>query len=356
MKKKIYLIISSIIGMVLSFYSLITLNIEETIKYQLETFNKLFDNNIPESFLNIINNHAQYYVTIIIGIILFAIILIITIKGNISKNKTALIILSILLVLFSDQILLGLINIIVLSTVKKFNTPKEKEQLPILEEPKRDKITKIKSVSIILFYFFIMFIFPEIIDIFIKNFSLHLTMLFNIIIDLILLILVFFLFFPDIQKQLKIFGQKIKLYLPKIFLAYAISLLLMLGTNIIIMIIKGDVQESVNQLLLNQFPFWFLFLTAVIYAPIVEETVFRYALRNIINSDKIFIIISAISFGLLHTIGQEATIFDTILLAIPYMAMGYVLAKTYVKTNNITSNMTLHALNNLIAVIVLAII
>ena len=90
---------------------------------------------------------------------------------------------------------------------------------------------------------------------------------------------------------------------------------------------------------------------AVIYAPIVEESLFRGCLRRFFKNDKVFIIISAISFGLLHTIFSEPNLYNAIVMGIPYMAIGGFLAYLYTKTNNMCTNMAFHAFHNAIVMI-----
>ena len=118
------------------------------------------------------------------------------------------------------------------------------------------------------------------------------------------------------------------------------------------MLLNGEMITSQNQISINSLPLWYLLPASVIYAPIVEETVFRGCLRKLIKDDNLFIIISGACFGLLHTIGQEANIINTLVLALPYMAMGMVLAYTYIKSNNISTNIVIHSANNLLGCLI----
>ena len=109
---------------------------------------------------------------------------------------------------------------------------------------------------------------------------------------------------------------------------------------------------SSNQTVLETMPFYVLLPLAIIYAPVVEEALFRGCIRRFIANDILFIIISGIVFGLLHTFFSEFLIFNILVLAIPYALMGAFLAYIYTKTNNIFSNIFCHAFNNLIATII----
>ena len=97
-------------------------------------------------------------------------------------------------------------------------------------------------------------------------------------------------------------------------------------------------------------PRWFIVPAAIIWAPIVEELIFRGSLRRFIKNNKIFIVISAVVFGLLHTI-VEATLTNVLFMAIPYMVIGGFFAYLYAKTENICTNIFSHAFFNTIATI-----
>ena len=108
---------------------------------------------------------------------------------------------------------------------------------------------------------------------------------------------------------------------------------------------------SVNQTTVEALPLLVSLPLAIIYAPIVEESLFRGCIRRFIKNDKVFMIVSAIVFGLLHTAFSEATLYNVIVVALPYAAMGYFLAFLYAKTNNICTNMAFHAFQNTLAMI-----
>ena len=141
-------------------------------------------------------------------------------------------------------------------------------------------------------------------------------------------------------------------YFKYIFKMWAV----MIGFSLIaafIRIVLGSDSLSANQTSLNDAPLWYVVPLAMIWAPIVEECLFRGSIRRFISDDKVFIIVSAISFGLLHTIGQEVGVYNTILQSLQYMAMGGVMAYTYTKTNNIFTNMGIHFIQNTFASIMM---
>jgi len=83
----------------------------------------------------------------------------------------------------------------------------------------------------------------------------------------------------------------------------------------------------------------------VLFGPIVEEFVFRYSFGTFIKSDILFLIVSSLSFGLIHGVG---------VVSILYILIGLGLGFVYLKTNkNIIASTSIHILNNFISLIMM---
>ena len=121
----------------------------------------------------------------------------------------------------------------------------------------------------------------------------------------------------------------------------------MMFSNVVIaMISNGGTagnQESINKLF--EISPLYVYFASVIYAPIVEELVFRKAIRNIIPNGILFILVSGIVFGGLHIIGNVEIWYDLLYL-IPYSIPGLIFAYILYKTDNIFVSMGLHFLHN----------
>lgn len=154
-----------------------------------------------------------------------------------------------------------------------------------------------------------------------------------------------------------------------------------------------------------------MIISVCIFAPIEEELIFRGAIRKIIKNKKVFITVSGLIFGLMHVTDSLTLILELLLLgvitslilcndkiskdnkimlsvtsivvillvfsgiyyfqfgnllvklasldivevigSIIYISMGVYLAYLYVKEDNIYMSIGVHALNNLVSVIVL---
>ena len=152
--------------------------------------------------------------------------------------------------------------------------------------------------------------------------------------------------------DIKDFIKSIKTYFTTSLKYWAIGLLIMYISNIIITFVlnkelAGNEQEVRNYI--DNFPLYMLFST-VIFAPITEELTFRKSIREATSNKWIYAITSGLIFGLLHVITYISNWTDLVYL-IPYSSLGIAFALLYHKTDNIYCPMVVHAMHNLLAVI-----
>ena len=111
--------------------------------------------------------------------------------------------------------------------------------------------------------------------------------------------------FKDMKKNsIKYFNKYIKYWL--------IGLFIMMVSNLFInLIVTNDIpsNEQVIRETFNISPLY-IFFSAVIYAPIVEELIFRQSIKNIFHNKWLFIIISGLLFGSMHVFGDFKNIAD----------------------------------------------
>ena len=89
----------------------------------------------------------------------------------------------------------------------------------------------------------------------------------------------------------------------------------------------------------------YIYFSSVIYAPIVEELTFRQGIRNIMDKNILFILVSGLLFGGLHVITDVNNLVD-LLYIIPYSSLGIVFAYMLYKTDNIFVSMGFHFMHN----------
>ena len=210
--------------------------------------------------------------------------------------------------------------------------------------------------------------------------------------------------------------SKILRFILRLFLVFIIFMAIKIGVSIVIYIITsllGLSSQSNNQEIIEKIikvhPIG-MFLSVCVFAPIVEELIFRGSVRRVVTNDKLFVLTSGLLFGLIHvlqrnlpiiivlitaylinliiqstldkknkvliSIGTCIAMFTIMLLnfqftsgdligliknislsetinSLSYITMGLCLAYMYKRYNNIYLNIGVHALNNLFGYLVL---
>ena len=176
--------------------------------------------------------------------------------------------------------------------------------------------------------------------------------------ELILMGLLFLLYRKDIIEDFKNYTANKGKWFFKNFGIFMLGILIMGIVNVALSKIT-NLETSNNEELVRKYikiiPVYMGFST-VIYAPFVEELLFRKCIREIINgNDKttkiIYILVSAIFFGLMHVLKLDAS-FNDILMGIPYMIVGLAFAYIYCKTDNLFSTMQFHLMHNTFALLI----
>ena len=140
-----------------------------------------------------------------------------------------------------------------------------------------------------------------------------------------------------------------------IFSFFFIMLAVTVVTSLIISKATGT-ETSINESDIDYYfenaPYYFAFV-AVVFAPIVEECVFRLAIhkRLAASGHKVLgILVASLLFGFIHVYSSifSGNYLDLAYLAV-YSAMGLVISLLYEKTGSIWCCIMLHMLNNALA-------
>lgn len=180
-----------------------------------------------------------------------------------------------------------------------------------------------------------------------NNLSMFNKIVYLMVTELIYLLILFFIYRKEYIKDFKDYIKNFKNYMPKYMEYWALAFSLMLISNFfIVSLFPNSVatnQETINNTL-TQAPIYMV-ISAVLFAPFLEETIFRFSFRKIFQNDIFFIIISGLVFGSLHVVGSFKNFIDLIYI-IPYSIPGCVFAYTLVKSKNIFIPMSLHFFHN----------
>lgn len=147
------------------------------------------------------------------------------------------------------------------------------------------------------------------------------------------------------------------------FKQYATTVLIFSGSMLLVNIIVGvlytvisgvettENQEAIAQILDTNL--FYTFFTVNIFAPIVEELVFRGGLYNIFlktNGKYMALFLSSSIFGFLHVFSAlMSQNYMEIFAGLAYVAIGLVIGVAYYKTNNILICIGIHFVNNFVS-------
>lgn len=166
--------------------------------------------------------------------------------------------------------------------------------------------------------------------------------------ETLLMCLIIFLFYPKLKEDWKDMKKNHMKYFSEYFKFWLLGLIVMMISNLCIAMFSNNEIASNEQAIQSLFSVSpiYVFFSAVIFAPIVEELVFRQGIRNIIKNDIIFILLSGFIFGGLHVISSDMTSLSELFYLVPYCAPGIVFAYILAKTNNIFVPIGLHFMHN----------
>ena len=207
----------------------------------------------------------------------------------------------------------------------------------------------IKAILVILFYLIATSCpieFAHLIDINIYKLSNILKSIYLILYESAVLAIVIYAYKTELIQCFKNFS--IKEFFDKYFKYWFLILVLMIISNsIVINFTTTDTSNNQEIIMegLKVLPLYILFST-IIFAPLMEEIIFRFCIKKIIPKPSIiYILVSGLLFGTMHVILSMTSITD-LLFIIPYSIPGIVFAYLYNKTGNIFIPAGIHFIHN----------
>jgi len=147
------------------------------------------------------------------------------------------------------------------------------------------------------------------------------------------------IYLKDLINDFKDFKNNYKTIIKTTFKYWLIGFIIMIISSIIIAFLKIEINanQEANIELLNNMPL-IEFICAVLFAPIIEELIFRRSFKNI---------------ALLHVTSSLTDNSSLIMLIylIPYGALGIAFGYAYRKTNNIYGTMIMHSIHNALSLV-----
>lgn len=175
-----------------------------------------------------------------------------------------------------------------------------------------------------------------------------LIIIYSIAFEILIVALIFILYRKLIEEKWKDMRKNHKEYFNKYFKYWFLLIGLMMISNFLILLFTKDTvgAENQNQIIemFSTAPIY-TYISAVIFAPIIEELIFRQSIRNIIPKfDILFIIVSGFIFGGMHVIGADSL--AQVLYIVPYSIPGLIFAYVLTKSDNIFTTIGLHFFHN----------
>ena len=182
----------------------------------------------------------------------------------------------------------------------------------------------------------------------------------NTFIELIMFVVVILFYKKYLKKDLVLFKLNKKDYIKKIISYFLIFLVVKYGialfSSLLLVMLGSDLVTSENQetvvTLAKTLPFMMMISTSLL-APFVEEGIFRLGIKKVINNKYLFILVSGLIFGFMHIFPTELPIYVALIESLNYVTMGLLLAYIYNETDNIYVVVIIHALNNLLSMLMI---
>ena len=174
------------------------------------------------------------------------------------------------------------------------------------------------------------------------------------IIDLSYIYIIYLLYKKDLKESFKDFKTNIEKHFDVGIRWWVLGFTIMGVSNLLISTFSPESisnNEEAVRSLISQVPAYMLFSVSI-YAPFIEEMLFRKSLGDIFKNKVVYIIISAFLFGALHVIGSLDSVYSLLHL-IPYVSLGVAFSIIYVKTKNVFVSMLFHCIHNSLAAILL---
>lgn len=159
--------------------------------------------------------------------------------------------------------------------------------------------------------------------------------------------IIVFIYNKRLSADFETFKKNSKDYFSKYIKYWFLALGIMMISNLFINLLVSNDLPSNEQAIRDIFSIspLYIFFSAVIYAPIVEELVFRQSMKNIFSNKYVFIILSGLFFGGMHVFNDFQNITD-LLYIIPYSTPGIIFAYMLQKSNNIFVPISFHFIHN----------
>lgn len=287
------------------------------------------------------NNEFKFYILILCSVIMYSLL--------ITLNNIPIIVFNLKNILYDKNLLIY--NIIyqifaIASTLLFFVSSYKLTYKKLIAQVKEYVI----GLSAIVIYFLLseLQLIPfQLLNIDINKVPLYLKIIYLICYEAILIGIIILVHLKKIKKDINDIKKNHKKYFKECLKYWLIALFMMYASNLAISFINSGLPTN-EEIIRQQFEISpiYIYISAVIFAPILEELVFRQSIRNLFRKKWLFIIISGLVFGGMHVFADGSVSFGDALYIIPYSIPGMAFAYMLYKTDNILVSTGFHTLHN----------
>lgn len=187
----------------------------------------------------------------------------------------------------------------------------------------------------------------QLLDIDVNKIPLYLKIIYLICYEAIIIGIIILINLKKLKNDLSDLKINHKKYYKSCLRYWLIAVFIMYISNFIISLMQSGLPAN-EEIIREQFQISpiYIFISAVLFAPILEELIFRQSFRNIFQNKWLFIIISGLIFGGMHVFNTNNLTMIDLLYIIPYSTPGMAFAYMLYKTDNIFVSMGFHMLHN----------
>lgn len=180
-----------------------------------------------------------------------------------------------------------------------------------------------------------------------NNLPLTVKIIYLIIFAILMMSLIMLIYNKKITKDYKDIKKNHSKYFSRYLRYWLACLFVMMVSNLIINLLFTNSIPNNEQAIRDTFnisPFY-IFFEAVLFAPIVEELVFRLSIKKIFSNKWVFVLISGLFFGSMHVFNDFHSLYD-LLYIIPYSTPGIAFALMLEDSDNVLVPISFHFLHN----------
>lgn len=175
-------------------------------------------------------------------------------------------------------------------------------------------------------------------------------------ISFIVLAILIILSWKKLKSNLEDYKKNWKNLLKRNVKYWVCALVIMFACNLAISLIFNRLTSANDQTIREIFEVMplYIILEAAILAPLTEELTFRQSIRYMIKNKWVFILVSGLVFGFMHTLTSLKSLSD-FLYIIPYSVPGCFFAYMLYEEDNVLVPISFHMIHNSMALILLII-